>query len=579
MVQVIDTDVLVIGGGGAAARAALEARRQGARVTMVMKGAFGKCGATAYKVAEIAGYNVADGLVDPADTPDEHFKDILAAAAGTCDERLARILATEAPLTLPDLEEWEVPLERDGDHYLEVVGCFASRPRMHIIRGHAEPILAALVPRLRDLGVVVVENTLITRLLTDAGSCVGAVGLAKDGEIVVFRAGATAMGTGGAGQLFLHNLNPPDVTGDGYALGYRAGAELVNMEFMQAGMGIVHPIKNILNQWVWMLHPRVFNARGEEFLGRYMPPGVTPEQCMDARSDHYPFSCYDGSQWLDVAIQKELLEGRGAPQGGVYVDFSETSEDTLPHTRRGDEIRKMWRITRQWLLEEKHLDVSKGPVQVACFGHAINGGMRIDENTSTTIDGLFASGEAAGGPHGADRLGGNMVLTCQVFGRRMGMAAAQKALASKTPWKADHAVSEEESRLKELGARRGTIKPLELKRRIQEAMWRGLLVVRSEEKLAQCLTDLAGIRADWDANLRVEDQRDVRQALEVDNMLLVGEIMVRAARLRGESRGSHFREDWQGRDDSEWSRSIVTRKVEDRMDQHAVRLPRLAIIK
>jgi len=158
----IDTDVLVIGGGGAAGRAALEASLGGARVAMVMKGRFGKCGATAYKIAEMAGYNFADGSPDPEDSPAEHLKDILAAAAGTCDERLAAILAEEAPRTIRDLEAWGVPLVKDGDRYLAVVGCFASRPRMHVVPGHAEPILAALVEQLRARDVAIYEDTLIT---------------------------------------------------------------------------------------------------------------------------------------------------------------------------------------------------------------------------------------------------------------------------------------------------------------------------------------------------------------------------------------------------------------------------------
>ena len=575
MGQVIDSDVLVIGGGGAAARAALEAHRSGAGVTMVMKGSFGKCGATAYRVAEIAGYNAADGLIDPEDTPDEHLRDILAAAAGTCDERLARILAREAPATLRELEDWNVPLERVGDRYLEVLGCFATRPRMHIVRGHAEPILAAMVSRIRNIGVTVVEDTLVTRILLQDGACVGAVGLRKSGEIVVFRAGAVAMGTGGGGQLFLNNLNPPDVVGDGYALAFRAGAELVNLEFMQSGPGIVHPVTNILNGWVWLLHPRLYNAQGEEFLPRYLPSGMSAERCMDLRSGHYPFSTYDGSQWIDVSIQKEILSGRGTKDGGVYVDFTASSEDALPTSQRGEDVRRMWATTKRWLLEERHLDVMKEPVQVAIFGHAINGGMRIGENCETTIRGLFAAGEAAGGPHGADRLGGNMVNNLMVFGRRMGLFAADRARANTIHWKSDELVANEEARLKAMLVRSGEWKPLDLRRRIQEAMWRGVLVVRSEEKLLACLRELGEIRSAWETDLQVGDAREMWRALEVENMLEVGEIMARSALLRTESRGSHYREDCPKRDDAHWEKSIITRLADGDMQQYTVRLPRL----
>ena len=348
------------------------------------------------------------------------------------------------------------------------------------------------------------------------------------------------------------------------------------MEFMQAGPAIIHPVKNILNSWVWMLHPRLYNARGEEFLSRYIPEGMSPESCMDRRSGHYPFSTYDGSQWIDVAIQKEILAGRGSAEGGVYLDLTRVSEASLPATRRGEEVRRMWATTRNWLLKERHLDVGREPVQIAMFGHAINGGMRIDERCETTVRGLFAAGEAAGGPHGADRLGGNMIVNLMVFGRRMGRFAAERSRQTATPWRADGLVTGEETRLKGLLGKQGRVKPLELKRRIQEAMWRDLLVVRNGERLETSLRQLQQMRAVWETDLQVEDPRELWQALEIENMLDVGEIMVRAALLRTESRGSHFREDYPERDDPRWRRSVVIRRTADGIALGEVELPRLA---
>ena len=236
----------------------------------------------------------------------------------------------------------------------------------------------------------------------------------------------------------------------------------------------------------------------------------------------------------------------------------------------------MWATTRRWLLEERHLDVTREPAQVAIFGHAINGGMRIGENSETTVRGLFAAGEAAGGPHGADRLGGNMVNNLMVFGKRMGRFAAERAREEAPRWRADGLVAEEESRLQSLLARHGVVKPLDLKRRLQQAMWRGALVVRDQEKLQACLQELGGMRATWETNLLVGDSRELWRALEVESMLEVGEIMVRSALLRTESRGSHYREDHPQRDDAHWEHSIVTRRVDGKMEQYSVRLPRLS---
>lgn len=573
--RTVDADVLVIGGGGMAGRAAIEASRLGARVAMLMKGTFGKSGASAFKVAEAAGYNVADGLVDAADNPEEHYKDILAAAAGTCDERLARIVAEEAPASLRELERLGVPFHMDGNRYLEVTGCFATRPRMHIIPGHAEPIVAAQRKEILSLGLPVFEHTMVTSLLVQDGACAGAVGLDGQGDLVLFRAGATVLGTGGAGQLFLLNLNPADITGDGYALGYRAGADLVNMEFMQAGLGIVHPVRNILNAWVWALRPRLSNAQHEEFLGRYLPPGIGAEGCMDARSGHYPFSTYDGSQFIDIAIQKELRVGRGTPRTGVYLDFTRTREADIPDTPRGRDARRMWGITREWIKVNRGVDIAEQPIQVACFGHAINGGLQIDPCAESTLPCLFAGGESAGGPHGADRLGGNMILTCQVFGKRAGQSAAQRARERGVPSVSPEAVAAEEERLARVQSRRGPLQPARLKRRLQEAMWRHVLVVRSEESLRACLSEVERLR-DQTKDLGVEGPAHLPGALEVENLLTVAEIMARAALLRTESRGSHYREDHPRRDDGRWQTSIVTRRVNGRMEQLPLRLPRLA---
>lgn len=573
--QRVSTEVLVIGGGGMAGRAAIEASRRGARVAMVMKGKFGTSGTSAARVAEAAGYNVADGLVDPADNPAEHLKDILAAAAGTCDERLARLVAEEAPATLRELERMGVPFHRDGDRYLEVTGCFATRPRMHIIPGHAEPIVAAQRKEILARGIPVYEHTMITTLLVHEGACVGAVGLREDGTLVLFQAAATILGTGGAGKLFLHNLNPPDITGDGYALGYRAGAELVNMEFMQAGPGIVHPVHNTLNAWLLALYPRLTNGLGEEFLPRYLPPAWTLRQCLEARSTHYPFSVYDGSQYFDIAIQKELTAGRGGRHGGVWLDLRGCRPEDLPDTARGRDVRRLYGITREYIRKNYDVDIAEQPIEIACIGHAINGGLRIEPTGETTLPCLYAGGETAGGPHGADRLGGNMNLTCQVFGRRAGWSAAERARARGIPSVGADLLAAERARLLARRARRGALGAGQLKRRIQECMWRHLLIVRSDAGLRACLTEVERLRAEA-AHLNAEGPTQLMGALEVDNLLTVAEIMARAALLRTESRGSHYREDYPMRDDARWQQSIVTRQVNGRMEHSIVRLPRLA---
>ena len=382
------------------------------------------------------------------------------------------------------------------------------------------------------------------------------------------------LGTGGAGKLFLHNLNPPDITGDGYALGYRAGAELMNMEFMQAGPSIVHPVHNTLNAWLLALDPRLTNARGEEFLDRYLPAGCSGSQCLEARSTHYPFSVSDGSQYFDIATQKELTEGRGTAHGGVFLDLSRSRPEELPDTPRGRDVKRLYGITRDYIQKNYGVDIAEQPVEVACIGHAINGGLRIKPSAESSVSCLFAGGESAGGPHGADRLGGNMNLTCQVFGKRAGRSAAERARERGIPSVSSALVAGERARLANLQARRGSLGPTQLKRLIQECMWRHLLVVRNDASLRACLTEVERLRGQTE-DVNVAGPAQLMGLLEVESLLTVAEIMARAALLRTESRGSHYREDYPQRDDRTWETSIVTRQMGGRMEQFTVRLPRL----
>ncbi|MBP1932643.1 FAD-binding protein [Ammoniphilus resinae] len=551
--MIVQCDVLVIGGGAAAGRAAMDAHDNGAKVAVVMKGSFGTSGASAFKIAEIAGYNVADGVVDQADSPETHFADIMRAAAGMADPKLAKILAEGSIESLRRLEEMNVPFHKDvnGD-YLEVLGCFATKPRMHLISGHAEPIVHEQKKAVLSRNIPVYEWTILTRFLVEDNQIVGAVGFNRDGEQVVFHTKAIVMGTGGAGQLFSYNINPADITGDGYSLGFRAGAELINMEFMQAGPGLIYPCKNMFNSWLWAFHPKVTNGLGEEFIHKYLPDGMTVEQCMNLRSGHYPFSSYDGSQWIDIAIQTEIKEGRGGPHGGVIVDFTNVSEDALPKNARGEELKKSWDITVNWLIENRNLDIRKTPVEIAILGHAINGGLNINEKAETTIRGLFAAGETAGGPHGADRLGGNMILTCQVYGKRAGTFAAEFAKEHTFIDLPLNQIEEENQRLTAIKGVNGTLKPHHIKKQLQEIMWRYVLVTRSEESLTTAIEQLEILREKCRKEIAVTNTRELMHAIEAENLVLVGEIISRVARIRKETRGSHFRVDYQSRNDEEF---------------------------
>ncbi len=568
MVHFVETDVLVVGGGGAAARAALEAVRAGVRVTMIMKGRFGESGATAYKVAETAGLQAATGDDDPCDLAEGHYQDIMAAAQGMSDPKLSRILAEEAHKAIRDLDSFGVKFLRDAQgRYIRSRGCFSSRklpPRGYNVKEHAHPIVVALKDQLTKTNAQIIENTMLTRLIVKDGSCVGAIALNSQGQFLGIRAGAVVLGTGGAGSLFALNLNPPDVTGDGYAAAYSAGAELTNMEFMQAGMGVVFPIRTLLHSWFSAPRPRLTNSNGVEFLKNYLPEGVTAEACYDVHSTHYPFTSLFISKYIDLAIKKEILQDRGTPHHGVWADFSHLSEDRLVEmlVKSGrDKAEERWQITKGWY-RSLGFDFLSGPCEISLYGHAINGGVLINEEAESSLRGLFACGETAAGPHGADRLGGNMLVTCQVFGARAGIFAALRSKENKADFSFD--VVKEEGQF-HLPQRTGILPLSQVREALQWAMWNHLLVVRTEEGINSCLQELERIEAELLPRARIEGPEEVGQYLELMNLFQIAKIICNAAGMRKESRGSHYRDDFPKRDDANWDKSIIIRKTGDKM--------------
>ena len=543
MVDQIQTDVLVIGGGGAACRAALAAHDRHAETVLICKGSFGKSGATAYPVSETAGFNIPDGAADPDDNPDEHLSDILVAGLQMTDENLARILVDGADTARVDLERWGLNFVKDGDKYLSVTTCFSTRPRTHIIKGHGEPIMRALMKEIGKRSIRVIDATMITDLLVQDNKCVGALGVNQTNDrMMVIQAKATILATGGAGRLFKLNLNPPDITGDGYALAFKAGAELVNMEFMQSGVGIVYPMKNMFHGWLWKLYPELMNSSQSHFVYDHLPNGLDYRRIVDEKT-HFPFSSRDNSKFIEISIHKELTAGNGTSNDGIFVDFRHIDPDSIGGDGKYSPLKSLLAMTNEWL-SERGVDLQREPFEISTFAHAINGGVRIDQNAHSTIPGLFAAGEVAGGPHGADRLGGNMMLTCQVFGKLAGeQAAAFSHLQPET--KPDRGMVRRT--LAALTAKRErTSKDTagRLKADLASVMWSNLLVVRSEASIRQAARVIAEIQQKLDQGLAAQTPSEFNQLLELENLLATARIIIAAAESRKESRGSHYREDY-----------------------------------
>lgn len=554
LLNVIYTDVLVIGAGAAASRAALESERAGADTVMITKRRYGSAGTSTFRVAESAGFS-ASGFVDPSDNPAVHEQDILEAALGPCSRKLARIVAESAPKQVPFLESLGVVFQRYGEGYLATKGCFASRRRSMKIKGHGEPIVQALKNEIERRGrVKIVEHSMAVRLIVENGQCGGAFVLdTRSGEIVEYRAKAVILGTGGAGCLFAETLNPVDITGDGYALGYLAGAKLVNMEFMQAGLGVIEPAKTIFNAWIWSLCPDIRNTSGEDFIKKYLPDQVTLQDCVAAKDGHYPFSTRDISRYIEIAVKKEGNRGEG-----IYADLR-----SVPALSEIDNINlaQMWPITKAWM-RKKGADPDITKLRLTCYAHAFNGGLLIDEHAETTISRLLAVGESAGGPHGADRLGGNMFASGQVFGEIAGKYAAdlakQRGFLERQETEAPILPSGNSPSGAQLDACRA---------KLQQLASRYLLVVRTGEGINRYLRESSALEQELRSAV-ISSGQEAQKLLELKNLLLTGRLVAEAALKRTESRGSHYREDFPAiSSDPEWRKAIVLEKGKCAMEE------------
>jgi L-aspartate oxidase len=550
------TDVLIVGSGGAALRAALEADSQGAEVLVAIKGEFRKSGATYHSVAEIGAFNVPDGASDRNDNPEVFLADILQAAQGMSDPRLSAILANEALGALQYLETMGVPFERENGAYLVFQACFSSKPRSHVIPNHFKPIVHALGAEATRRNIKAVDRLMITDLIVRSGQCLGAYAIDHEGRPVVLRAKATILTTGGASQLFEKNLYPSDITGDGYAMAHRAGAHLVNMEFMQAGISLVSPFVNLFGNYLWDASPNITNRDGHAFIQDYLPAGLSLVEVMQQKQRHFPFSASDVSRYIEISIQKAINAGQGTERGGVFLDFAGRDFGQILSDKTRS-IAKMWPLTYDWY-QKRGVDLYRDKVEIACSAHAINGGLRIDADAQSSIKGLFAAGEVAAGPHGADRLGGNMSVTCQVFGRRAGKAAAERALQIGHPVVAD--IFEEQRAFLDQFRRNGAYALDALKKNLQKAANRSLLIIRDEQGLTRFIRECHEARAMLFEEASIPTAQDFVHALEINNLIDVGVIMATAGLARKESRGSHYREDYPGRDQN-YDRNIVLHRA------------------
>jgi fumarate reductase (CoM/CoB) subunit A len=529
----IKCDVLVIGGGAAGSRAAYEAKSSHPKldVLLAVAGKYGTSGSSNLIASESLGINAPFNFMKDGDNPDIYYQDMVETGGGLGDPKLCRIIADEACARIEELIEMGVRFDSAEGHPVQRLLSGCTKARSLTCGGTTgKEIVSALKAQALNLGIRVLEDIRIVEILKDElGRVCGVLGVTAESSLVI-RCRSIVLATGGGGQIFRKNVNPPSLEGDGWAIAYRAGAKLVNMEFFQIGPAVVYPhLKFIIHSHMWRLKPRITNILGEEFLDQYCD-GLNVDEVIDAKAMSYPFSVRTIAKFLDIGIFKEIIGGQGTGNDGVYFDVTHVPKDRFL---------KQAPITYE-TLKRCGVDLTTERIELGLAVQNFNGGIKIDENGFTGVTGLFAAGEVTGGVHGSDRPGGNNLTDTQVFGHRAGYAAA--CYAAENPL-SKYSLSYA-SELIDFTANQEVLSECE------DLYYREMTIVRTARGLQKVFDFIS-------KNLLKGNTNPI-----LKNRLLVGEILATAMLVRQESRGTHYREDFP-HPDPFWEKRIVISKGED----------------
>jgi succinate dehydrogenase / fumarate reductase flavoprotein subunit len=567
-------DVLVIGAGGAGLRAAIEASSEGANVGLVCKSLLGK----AHTVMAEGGVAAALGYVEPKDNWKVHFRDTMKGGRYLNQWRMAQLHAMEAPDRVKELEQWGALFDRTPD----------GRILQRNFGGHKYPRLAHVGDRtglemIRTLqqhgihcGMKVYMECTVTRLIVDGDRIAGAFGYWREnGRFVLFRAKSVVLATGGIGRAFRINSNSWECTGDGQALAYLAGAELMDMEFMQFHpTGMVWPPSvrgTLITEGVRGEGGTLRNKSGKRIMFDYIPELYANETAStEDEADLWLKESTTGSaskarrtpdllprDIVARAIHSEVKADRGSPHGGVFLDI---------HSRRSaEDIKRKLPAMYHQFMELGDIDITKESMEVGPTAHYTMGGIRVDSETQESrVKGLFAAGECAAGMHGANRLGGNSLSDLLVFGRIAGLHAAKYAKDHElSPASSEAIGAATEEALAPFNRTEGP-NPFLLHEDLKDKMQSYVGIIRSEEDLTKGLEHLARLKGESE-RVKIEGNRHYNaawhQSIDMRNMLIVSEAMAKAALARKESRGGHAREDFPKMDEAHFSKVNIVSRV------------------
>ncbi len=575
----LDYDILVIGAGGAGLRAAIEASAAGVRVAVVSKSLLGK----AHTVMAEGGVAAALANVDDRDSWQVHFSDTMRGGQYLNNPHMAELHAREAPARVRELEAWGALFDRTAD----------GRILQRNFGGHRYPRLAhvgdrtglEMIRTLQDHGIhqgidFHMECTM-TALLTAGGRVVGAVGYDRErGRPLVLQAAAVVLATGGIGRAFAITSNSWEYTGDGLTLAYDAGAELMDMEFVQFHpTGMVWPLSVrglLVTEGVRGEGGVLRNSLGRRFMFDDIPE-LYRDQTADNEDEGWRYTQGDKQarrppelltrDHVARCIVREIKEGRGSEHGGVYLDISWIAS-RLPHA--AEHIRKKLPSMYHQFKELAGIDITREAMEIGPTTHYMMGGLRVDGETQmSTLPGLFAAGECAAGLHGANRLGGNSLSDLLVFGKRAGEHAAafarEHGAAAPDPAQVQAAVAALYAPFDRQTAPGAAAGPFQIQHRLQELMQSQVGIVRREDEMVEALARIGELQQQA-ARVAAHGNREYNPgwhtALDLHNLLTVAEAVTRAAIERRESRGAQFRDDHPGKDGELGRVNFVIRRGE-----------------
>ncbi|MFW9967314.1 MAG: FAD-binding protein [Candidatus Thorarchaeota archaeon] len=541
--KTIMCDVLVVGAGGAGCRAAIEASKHNLDVIMLSKELLGK----AHTAMAEGGYNVSLGNVDPDDNPETHFKDTIVGGNYLNNQKLAEILVRDASERIFDLEEYGAVFDRtpEGKIAQRPFGKQSWRRTAYASDRTGSEIMVTLTEAVRKTSVRVFDEVFATKILVEEGRVAGVTAIdLKYGDYLVFRAKSVVMATGGAGRIYEVTSNAQLDVGDGYGMAYEAGCELIDMEMVQFHpTGMVKPESargRLVTEAVRGEGGILLNSEGERFMNRYYP------EVMELA----------GRDQVARSIMTEVLEGRGSPDGGVYLSIAHLPKSIV-------EFRLESMIEQ---FEDAGVDIREEPMQVSPTAHHFMGGIKIDEESGTNIPGLYASGECTGGVHGGNRLGGNALADTQVYGALSGESAAKFARKNTHTGINRDVIVKEFEKLEAMLERKEGISPADARDELRRLMWEKVQIFRKEDEMQDAVKELVRIEKEVVPNIKVDVpvkrfNPGWHQAIEFEHMVMTARMVAEAAVMRKGSRGAHYRVDADPNDKGYYN--IVIRKGED----------------